>query len=68
MESMLNEPRTYGMECCKEIVSGRKIASAIRPFVCVIGLQLECTRVLYEGVLVSVMWSSETLLLMGSKK
>ena len=43
-----------GGECSKKVASWRRVASAIRPLVNARDLQLECTRVLHETLLVPV--------------
>ena len=50
-------------ECSRKVVSGRRVAGAIRSLVNAGDLQLECARVLHETLLVpALMYSSETLL------
>ena len=44
--------RVLMRQCCKKVVSDWKVAGVIRPLVSDKGLQLECARVLYKGLLV----------------
>ena len=54
---------TDGGECSRIVVSGRRVAGAIRAKVKVWDLQLECAKVLHESLLVPVLtYSSETML------
>ena len=60
---VLDESGTDGAECSRKMASGRRIADAIRSLVNARNLQLECTRVLHERLLVHVlMYGSETML------
>ena len=53
---VLDESGTYEAECSRKVVSGRRVADAIR------SLQLECARVLNESLLVPVLtYGSETM-------
>ena len=53
-------------ECRRKVVSGRKVAGAIRSLINVRSLQLECARVLHEALLVPVMsYVSETIIGLG---
>ena len=52
-----------GAECSRKVTSGRKVVGAIRSLVNARDLQLECSRVLHETLLVPVlMYGSETML------
>ena len=54
--------RTDNAECSGKVMNGRKVAGAIKSLVDVKGLNLECARVLHEGMLLPVlMYSSETM-------
>ena len=65
---ILNESSTDGAECSSMVVSGRRVAGAIRPLVNARDLQLECTRVLHETLLVPVlMYGSETNVMEGER-
>ena len=60
---VLDESGRVEAECRRKVVSGRKVAGAIRFLVNTRGLQLECTRVLHETLLVPVlMYGSETMI------
>ena len=49
--------------CCRKVVSGRRVAGAIRSLVNARGLQLECAKVLHDSLLVPVlMYGSETMI------
>ena len=50
-------------ECSRKVVSGRRVAGAIRYLVNARSLQLDCARVLHESLLVPVlMYGSETMI------
>ena len=50
-------------ECSRKVVSGRRVAVAIRYLVNARSLQLDCARVLHESLLVPVlMYGSETMI------
>ena len=52
---MLDESGTYGVGCCQIAASGKKIVNSRN-------LELECTRVLHDGLLVPVLiYGSETV-------
>ena len=60
---VLDELGTDGAECSREVVSGRRVAGAIRSLVNSRDLQLECARVLHETLLVHVLtYGTETIL------
>ena len=60
---VLYKSGTDGTECSRKVVSGRRVAVAIRSLVNAKDLQLECARVLHETLLVLVlMYGSETML------
>ena len=60
---VLDESDTDGVECSKKVASGRKVAGAFRPIVNVRDLQIECSRVLHERLLVPIlMYDSEIML------
>ena len=46
---------TNGEECNRKVVSGRRVAGAIRSLVNARDLQLECARVFHETLLVPVL-------------
>ena len=46
---------TYEAECSRKVVSGIRVAGAIRSLVNDRGLQLECARVLHETLLMPVL-------------
>ena len=50
---VLDESGT-GIEYCRKVMFGRKVAGAIRPLFNALSLQLECVRVLHEELLLSV--------------
>ena len=57
----MDESDTDEVECSRKVVSGRRVAGAIRSLVNAWSLQLECARVLHESLLVSIlMYGSET--------
>ena len=59
----LDESGTDEAEGHNKVVSGRRVAGAIRFLVNVKGLKLECTRLLNETLLVSVfMYGTETMI------
>ena len=59
----MNESSKDRAECTRKMVSGRRVAGALRSLVNVSDLQLECDRVLHETLLVPVlMYCSETML------
>ena len=50
-------------ECSREVVSGRRVAGAIRSLVNARSLQSECARVFHESLLVPVLtYGSETMI------
>ena len=49
---VLDESCTDGIECSRKVVSGRRVAVAIRSLVNASDLQLECARALHETLLV----------------
>ena len=50
-------------ECRRKVASGWKVAGAIRSLISARGLQLECVRMLHEGLLVPVLlYGSETVI------
>ena len=51
---VLDESGTNETECRRKVASGRRIAGEIRSLVNATGLQLECTRVLHESLLIPV--------------
>ena len=55
----MDESGTNEAEVRRKEVSGRRVAGAIRSLISAWGLQLECTRVLHETLL---MFGSETLI------
>ena len=60
---VLNESGTDEAEYSRKVVSGRRVAGAIRFLVNAKSLQLECARVLQESLLVPVlMHGSETMI------
>ena len=59
----MDKSGTDGAECSRKVVSGRRVAGAIRSLVNVRDLELECTRILHETLLVPVlMYGSEKML------
>ena len=59
----MDESGTAGAECSREVVSGRRVAGAIRSLINARDFQLECARVLHETFLVPVlMYGSEAML------
>ena len=48
----MNESGTDGGECSRKVVSGRRVAGAIRALVNARNLQFECAIVLHEPLLV----------------
>ena len=60
---VLDESGIDGAECSKKVVSGRRVADAIRSLVNDRDFELECARFLHETLLVPVLvYSSETML------
>ena len=60
---VLDESGTDGAECSRKVVSGRRLANAIRSLVNARDLQLECARVLHKTLLVPVlMYGSEIVM------
>ena len=58
----LDESGTDGVECCRKVVIGRKVAGAIRFLVSARSLQLECPRVPLKTFLMPVLlYGSETM-------
>ena len=55
LEYVLDESGTDGGECGRKLVSGRKVAHAVKSLVNARDLQLECARVLHETYLVPVL-------------
>ena len=55
MGCVLDESGTDEAECSRKVESGRRVAAAIRSLVNARSLQLECTRVLHESLLVPVL-------------
>ena len=54
---------TDGAECSRKVVSGRRVAGAMRSLVNARDLQFQCARVLHETPLVPVLiYGSETIL------
>ena len=50
-------------ECSRKVVSGRRVTSVIRSFANARDLQIECTRVLHETLVIPVlMYGNETML------
>ena len=61
MGCVLDKLGTDQAECSRKVVSGRRVASAIRSLVKSRCLRLECARVLHESVTVPFLpYSSET--------
>ena len=59
----MEESGTDGAEWNRKVASGRRVAGVIRSLVNARDLQLECTRVFYETLLVPVItYGSETML------
>ena len=59
---VLYKPGTDEAECTRRVVSRSRVTGAIRPLVNARDLQLDCARVLYEKLFVSVlMYSSATM-------
>ena len=57
----MDESVTDEAECSRKVASGGREAGVIRSLVNAMSLQLECTRVLHESFLVTVlMYGSET--------
>ena len=52
---VLNKSGTDGVECSRKMVSGKRVAGAIRSLVNVRDLKLECARFLQETLLVPVL-------------
>ena len=60
---VLDETGTDGTKCSRKVVSGRRVAGAIRSLVNSRDLHIECARVTHETLLVPVlMHGSETML------
>ena len=58
----MDKSGTDGVECSREVASGRRVAGDIRFLVNARDLQLECSRVLHESLLV-LTYGSETMIL-----
>ena len=59
----MNESGTDSAESIGKVLSGRRVADVIRSLVNARGLQLECSRVLNEALLVPVpIYGSKTML------
>ena len=59
----MDDAGTDGAECSKKMAIGRRVAGAINFLVNARDLQLECTRVLHETLLVPfLLYGSETML------
>ena len=59
----LYESGTHEAECSKKVVSGRRVACAIRSLVNARSLQFECARFLHETLLVPVLiYDSEAMI------
>ena len=59
----MDESGTDGAECNRKVTNERRVAGVIRSLVNARDLQLECSRVLHETLLVAVlMYGSETML------
>ena len=52
---MISDEGADGVECCRKVVCGRRVQSSIRFPVKAKSLQLECARVLCEGLLVPLL-------------
>ena len=58
----MDEPGIDGAKCSRKVVSGGKVAGAIKSLVNARDLQVECARVLHEILLVPVlMYGNETM-------
>ena len=58
---VLDKSGTDEAECSRKVVSGRRVAGAIRSLVNARSLQLQCARVLHESLLMpALMYGSET--------
>ena len=65
---VFGESGTDGAKCSRKVVSGRRVAGAIRSLVNDMDLQLEFARVLHETLLMPVlMYDSETMLWKGKE-
>ena len=63
LECVLDESGTDEAECSRKVVSGRRVAGAIRSLVNARDLQLKCVIVLYGTLLAPVlMYGNETML------
>ena len=63
MGYVLDELGTDEAECSRKVASGRRVAGAISSLVNARSLQLECTRVLHESLLMLVLtYGSETMI------
>ena len=59
----MDESSTDETECSRKVVSGRRVAGAIRSLINAWSLQLEYARVLHESLLVPVLtYGSETMI------
>ena len=60
---MLDESGADAFVCHRKMMSGRKVAGAIRSWVNDSVLQLECARMLHKGLLMPVLlYGSETMI------
>ena len=65
----MDESRTYEAEFSKKVASGRRVAGALRSLVNARSLQLECSRVLHQSLLVLVFtYDSETMILRENER
>ena len=64
----LDELCTAGTECSRKVVRGRRVAGDIRSLVNDRDLQLKCTRVLHETLLVPVLMYGSEIMLWKKKK
>ena len=64
---VLDKSGTGGAECNRKVVSGRRVACAIRSLINAMDLQLEYARILYETLLVPVLiYGNETVMEEGN--
>ena len=59
---MLDEKRTDDAECSRKVLSGKKVAGAIKTLVNERGLSLNCARILHESMLLlMLLYGSECM-------
>ena len=68
LRCVLDESGTDGAECSRKMTSGRRVAASIRSLVNARNLQLQCSRVLHEILLVPVLIYGTEIMLWKEKE